>query len=345
MGSRTSGGTSAAEHEVGERQVRSRRRARRLAGLALVAVTLGLSSCSKGSPATTASGSASSPSANSGQTSDAKTLGAPALGGQGAGGGTQTSEVSFKVDALGQAPAPQVGSFISTATLTVKVKSVADAKPKVAEVTQSLGGGLFGEQTTFGEQSKSVITLKIAPEKFNQLITELTKLGSLASEEVKTDDVTQQVIDLDARIKAAESSLERTRALLDRAQSLVEISQLEGEVSRRQADLESLRGQKVSLDTKINLSTIVITLVGEGEVAPAVAEKKEEAQKPTELPGFGDGLTGGLKVGKNVGTVLLAMVGAVLPFSPILVLAVVAWRLARRNQRKRLAPTGAATSS
>jgi hypothetical protein len=326
-----------------ERQVRSRRRTRRVAGLALIAVTLGLSSCSGARTADTGT-SVSGASPNKGQV-DTKTLGAPALGGQGAGGGTQTSEVSFKVDALGQTPAPQVGSFISTASLTVKVKSVADAKPKVAEVTQSLGGGLFGEQTTFGEQSKSVLTLKIAPEKFNELITELAKLGSLASEEVKTDDVTQQVIDLDARIKAAESSLERTRALLDRAQSLVEISQLEGEVSRRQADLESLRGQKVSLDTKINLSTIVVTLVGEGEVAPAVAEKKEEAQKPSELPGFADGLSGGLKVGKNVGTVLLAGLGALLPFSPILVLAVVAWRLARRNQRKRLTPTGAAATS
>jgi hypothetical protein len=298
-----------------------------LVGLALV-----LTSC--GAKSQNASSDTAAPTA--GNVAPAgKALGAPASGGEGAGAGPQSSEVSLKVDALGQVPAPEIGSFISSATMTVKVKSVADAKPKVIATTQALGGGLFGEQTSFAEQSKSVITLKIAPEKFDQLLGELAKLGTLAAEEVKTDDVTQQVIDLDARIKAAESSLERTRSLLERAQSLTEISQLEGEVARRQGDLESLRGQKVSLETKINLSTIVVTLVGEHEATPAAAEKKEEAAKPAELPGFMDGFSGGLKVGANVGTVLLAGLGAVLPFTPVLLLAFVALRLARRaNQRK-----------
>ena len=39
-------------------------------------------------------------------------------------------------------------------------------KPKVIAATQASGGGLFGEETSFGSTSTSVITLKVPPEKF-----------------------------------------------------------------------------------------------------------------------------------------------------------------------------------
>jgi len=316
---------------------------RRVAAIGLVGATLVLSSCATRTADT--ANSTAGPAAEANKQFDPKALGAPAAGGEGVGGGAQVADVSFKVNALDQTPAVQVGSFISTATMTVKVESVADAKPKLVATARALGGGLFGEETSFGEKAQSVITLKIAPEKFNDLIAEVAKLGTLAAQQVKTDDVTEQVIDLDARIKASESSLERTRTLLDRAQSLIEISQLEGEVARRQADLESLRGQKASLDNRINLSTIVVTLVGEHEATPGAAAAKDASQKPPELPGFMDGLSGGLKVAGNVGTVALAGLGALLPFSPVFVLIAIAVRLARHRRRGlSAAPTPASSN-
>jgi hypothetical protein len=79
--------------------------------MAVVAITLFVTSCSGGSK--TASSDSASVAGTQGKAVESnRALGAPAAGGQGAGAGPQTAEASFKVDALGQTPSPQVGSFI-----------------------------------------------------------------------------------------------------------------------------------------------------------------------------------------------------------------------------------------
>ena len=146
------------------------------------------------------------------------------------------------------APPGETGrALISTATMTVRTGDVATAKTKAVALTETAGGGLFGEQTTYAERATAVLTLKVPPVKFRPLLDDLAGLGALQSQEVKTDDVTAQVVDLDARIHAAEASLVRTQALLEKATSLTDIANLEARASRRQADLESLRGQQKTL--------------------------------------------------------------------------------------------------
>ena len=216
---------------------RARRTGRLVAAVAVV-TAVGLTSCSKTMTSDTASSSPAA-SQDAGRSSTGagpvnNVPGAPAAGGNGTGGGETAAGASFKVNALDPAAAP-VGSFISTATMTVEVASVNEAKPKVIAAAIAAGGGLFGEQTTFGDKAKSVITLKVPPAQFSKLLDDLSQLGTMAAEEVKTDDVTQQVVDLGARLKAAEASLGRTQLLLEQATSLTEIAALENEVARRQA--------------------------------------------------------------------------------------------------------------
>ena len=257
---------------------------------------------------------------------------------------------SLNTNAVEQQQASEQGrSVISSATLTVKVGDVGVAKDAAAGAAEKAGGFLFAEQTTFGEKSQATVTLKVPPPAFRGLLDELGHLGALAAEEVKSDDVTQQVIDLQARITATEASLGRTRDLLGGAKSITEVQQLENEVVRRQSDLESLRGQQKTLQSKVDLATIVVTLSGDKDATPAVQQQRQEEERRRQeeerkrneakpLPGFFDGLNGGLGVAANVGTVFLAVLGALLPFVPIVIIVVVAMRLAQRSRRRRGTP-------
>lgn len=238
---------------------------------------------------------------------------------------------------------PQAGrSVISSATLTVNVDDVAVAKDAAATAAEKAGGYVFAEQTSFGSSSTARLTLKVPPPAFRRLLDDLGHLGALDAQQVKTDDVTQQVVDLQSRITATEASLERTRALLGGAKSITELSQLENEVVRRQSDLESLRGQQKTLEAKVDLATVDVTLAGKADATPAKQEeqrrREEEERKKHEdkpLPGFFDGLSGGLGVARDIGSVLLAAVGALLPFVPLLLLGYVVVRLARWSSRRR----------
>lgn len=252
---------------------------------------------------------------------------------------------SLNTNAVDQPASEQGRSVISSATLTVKVTDVGVAKDTAATAAEKAGGFLFAEQTTFGEQSKATMTLKVPPPAFRALLDELGHFGALAAEEVKSDDVTQQVIDLQARITATEASLGRTRDLLGGAKSLAEVAQLENEVVRRQADLESLRGQQKTLQSKVDMATIVLTLTGDKDATPAVQQQREEEERRRQeeerkkneakpLPGFFDGLSGGLSVAASIGTVFLAVVGALLPFLPLVIIAVVVVRLTNRRRRR-----------
>jgi hypothetical protein len=307
--------------------------------VAALVVLVGAGACSAGST------SASSGAANE-AAAPASPLAAPAesptdAGAPAAGSGAKSDSPSFKTDALGASVTQPTGSFISTATMTVEVTDVAAVKPKVVAVAQEEGGALFGEETSLAGRSRSTITLKVPPASFNRVLERLAALGTLANQQVKTDDVTQKVIDLDARIAASSASLDRVRGLLGDAKSITDIAYLEGEVTRRQADLESLRGQKKTLQGRIDLATVAVTLDGGTlDATPAERERRRDAE-PTP-PTFLGGLSAGWAAAVALTNVTLAVVGALLPFLPLLVIVVLVVRWVRRRRRAR--PSGSGPS-
>lgn len=274
--------------------------------------------------------------------------GGPAANAPAAAAGTP-AEPSFGVKALDPAVAPASAAaghaFVSTATMTVRVGDkepdetkkqtlVADAKEQAILLVEAAGGGLFGEQSTFDGQARATVTLKVPPASFRSMLSGLGKLGFVQANEVKTDDITDQVIDLAARIAAAQHGLDRTRGLLDKAANLTEVNSLENEVSRRETEVETLLGQQKTLSQRVDLATIIFTVVGAPAPVVVVTAPTTAVPAPIEakpLPGFNDGLQGGWKVFTVVGTVLLAALGAALPFLPFLVVAAVAWRVHRRR--------------
>jgi hypothetical protein len=294
------------------RMVWSRRLVVPLVGLAFAVGGCGGATSNLGGAASEQASPAIAPGAPAADLSTGKSSG-------GAGG-----QASLMVDAL-NAPVTQPGSFISTATMTVAVADVGAVKPRVAAIAQEVGGSLFGEETTFGGRARSTITIKVPPAQFNQALDRLAGLGDVASQQVRTDDVTQQVIDLDARIAAASASLDRVRGLLGDARNINDVIFLESEVTRRQADLESLRGQQKTLQGRIALTTITVTLDG-GPVARA---------GDGDLPGFLDGLEGGWEAARQVAILTSAAIGALLPFLPLIIVVVLVLRWLSRRARRR----------
>ena len=295
----------------------------RTLGLALIALVVagGASACSSTSrdSASTAAAPQSNGAASSTESADAAAApGAPAAEG-----------ASLNADALGQVAPPADRPVISTASLTVETDDVAGTKPRVLGIVSAKKGYLFADQTSYGTEATSTLTIKVPPAVFSETIDDLGRLGELRSQEVSSEDVTDQVIDLASRITAAEGSLARTGELLSRATALNEIRQLEDEFARRQVDLEKLRGQQKTLEARVDFATIVLTLHGADDATPALA-----TGEPADPPGFADGWSGGLAVAGTVGNVALAALGALLPFVPLAILAYALVRLVRWRQER-----------
>lgn len=157
-------------------------------------------------------------------------------------------------------PADIGRDIIFTADLTVAVSDVAAAGIEATSVVESVGGLLFGQRTTGDPQPVSVLTFKVFPEDFQEVLRRLGAIGEIRTQNVLADDVTERIVDLESRIKTSAVSVDRLRGFLENAGDFATIAQLENQLLERETQLETLRGQLRTLRDRVDLATIVLTL-------------------------------------------------------------------------------------
>jgi hypothetical protein len=224
-------------------------------------------------------------------------------------------------------------SIIYTGTITVRVPDVDQAAETAIRLAERLGGFVGSDHRAVAgdpDAARAVLELRIPADEFPAAVDELARLGDEESREVQTQDVTEEVVDLAARIATAQASVERTRALLGRAESIEDIVAIEAELAEREAALASLAARQRRLADLTTLSTITAQLLAR-EAAPAA--------EPDQV-GFLTGLAAGWRGLVRSLTLLLTGLGVLLPWLVVLggpTAAGVWW--ARRRRSLPPAPT------
>ncbi|MDH6464282.1 putative lipoprotein YajG [Micromonospora sp. A200] len=292
----------------------TRRRGRALAALGLAALLL--AGCGAADRSTSTGDSAA----------EAPAGGAPA-GGAAEPGKAGAGAPDLRVDQR---------SIIYTGTMRVQVDDVEGAARRAVAAVVAAGGFVGGDnRRSVAADAEAELELRVPAAKFTALIDELATYGRQQRREVKTQDVTEETVDLDARIATQRARVDSARKLLSRATSIPELVSLEDEVSRREADLASLEAKKRRLADLTALSTITVTFVG---MDASTAEEETET-------GFMVGLRGGWKVFVASMTILLTVLGAVLPWLLAFgVPLVVFLAVLRRRRRGRPAPPAPPTT-
>ncbi|MFE2989412.1 DUF4349 domain-containing protein [Streptomyces sp. NPDC059262] len=284
------------------------RRGTRAAGAVLLVAALALTGCSAG-----ASDSEDSSKAAGGEAAAADQGAA-----KGADGGESDAKSSRR-----EPPKLTGVHIIRTATLTVQVKDVPQALDKARTAAED-AGGIVGNESTDRDgrgHERSRVVLRVPQERYEQVLTDLAGAGRLVERNVKAQDVTDQVVDVESRVKSQRASVARVRELMDKATKLSDVVALEGELSTRESDLEALLAQQASLKDRTSLATITLSLT-ETPVKPA-GHKDED-------PGFTDAVAGGWGAFVTMLRWLAVAVGAVLPFAVVGGLLVFVWlRLVR----------------
>lgn len=238
-------------------------------------------------------------------------------------------------NALGQDSAAKAGpaqvptdqpvrrSIIYTGTITLRVDDVPAAAATIAAAATAAGGFVGADQRQLdADHSTATLTLRVPAEKFAGTLDAIGRDGQEKSRSIATDDVTATVIDLDARIKTQQASVDRMRDLLAKAQSITDVATVEAELSKREADLESMQAKQRNLADLTALSTITVTLLGKDAVSP----------KPPAT-GFVGGLLHGWHAFLAAVDGLLTVLGALLPFLVVLGIPLLVWLRLRRRRR------------
>ena len=193
----------------------------------------------------------------------------------------------------GFAPAPGASSvaletvgrkIISTGSLSIEVESVDTAVSEVRHIAEDLGGFLQHISSSGGrDRQHANLTIRVPQAAFFTAIDRIETLGVVESRSVGSDDVSEQFIDLEARLKSALREEESLLSLLERATTVSEILTIERELSRVRSEIERLQGQLSFLERRVELATISLSLFSPGEsTVPPTASLAIEVSDVTD---------------------------------------------------------------
>jgi uncharacterized protein YoaH (UPF0181 family) len=212
-------------------------------------------------------------------------------------------------------------SVVRTASVTVEVDEVGASATRVRAIAASLNGVVAQEDTSLAQaaEPRSWLLVRVPADSLDAALASLAELGEVVQQGGSSDDVTGQVVDLQARIESQQASVERVRALLAEAESLGDVVTIEAELTRRQADLEALQAQAALLADQVALATVSITLTEPG----------------TSTAGFTDGLRAGWDAFVASARTLATGLGAALPFLGVVAVFLLPVAVLLRNRRRR----------
>ncbi len=152
--------------------------------------------------------------------------------------------------------------IIRTAYLDIEVDDFDEASFNVERTVESLGGFISDSSSYVTDKGKKrgTITARVPEDKLTAAISEIEKVGKVESKRVSGQDVTEEYIDLEARLNNSRRTEARLLDILDKAEKVEDIVTVEKELARVREDIERLTGRMRYLNNRIDLATITVKL-------------------------------------------------------------------------------------
>ncbi len=160
--------------------------------------------------------------------------------------------------------------IVSTASLTMEVKSVQTAFDGITKIIQENGGYISGSSTyDSGGRKTGEMTTRVPQKNFYSTIGQIETLGTVKSRQISGQDVTEEFIDLGARLGNLKKQEARLSEILKNATTVKDVLEVEHELERVRGEIERLTGRLNYLNQSIEMSTISVSA---SEPAPITGE-------------------------------------------------------------------------
>ncbi|TDW29385.1 DUF4349 domain-containing protein [Cryobacterium psychrophilum] len=241
--------------------------------------------------------------------------------------GVRDETTGFAADGMTSEVKTSNRDVVTTGSVSITVPDPIKSAQSAVTLTEQAGGRVDSRNempATDNQAASATLRLRIPADALDHTLIELKALGTVNYVSLNATDVTQQTKDLDARITALQTSVDRLLSLMSAASDTTDLITIEDALSSRQADLESLISQRNLLADQIDYSTITLDLYEDGIVAPGA-------------PGdFWSGVVAGwLALVNTVGAVVVAL-GVALPWiGAIVIVGLIVLLIVRLFTRRR----------
>jgi hypothetical protein len=223
-----------------------------------------------------------------------------------------TNAVGGGIGPIADANAGYGRKVIYQANLVMKVTEFTAAEEQLTNLIHLNGAFVlqFSDSRNADEIGATYV-IKVPSEGFSPFLEKLQKIKSLKFErEVQGSDVTEEFVDLEARLKAKQTVETRLLAFMDKAKDSDALVKFSGELARVQEEIEQIKGRMRYLDQNVSFSTINLRLYQVSGVKPLVEEENKNKGFAERIS---DALSGSTTVLRQFGEGLLIVVATMLP--------------------------------
>jgi PBP1b-binding outer membrane lipoprotein LpoB len=163
-------------------------------------------------------------------------------------------------------PVPAERKIIRNAELTLEADSPDDASANITKVVEKSGGFVVEsqKQTSDAKATKSdsvTMIVRVPSAKFEESLDEIRKLsGRVITEAVKGQDVTEEFIDVEARLKSKKALESQFLEIMKQGKTVEDALNVQRELADVRGEIEQIEGKKRFLENQSSLSTIKLRL-------------------------------------------------------------------------------------
>ena len=144
--------------------------------------------------------------------------------------------------------------MIRSGSLSLRVKELDVTKSRIEQIARGVDGRIDDSSTQDGKWLN--MTLRVPETKLDETMDQIATLGKVVGRSLRSRDVTEELIDLEARLSNLRALRDRLRIYLEKTSKLEEILAVERELARVQTEIESLEAKLKVLKDQIAMSEL-----------------------------------------------------------------------------------------
>ncbi len=162
--------------------------------------------------------------------------------------------------------------IVRNGDMSLVVVNIVNARDEITRLTVRLGGYIVSSRISGEEQDmRGWISIRVPDEKFEPALDALRELAvRVTSESTDSQDVTEEHVDLQSKLRNAEATESQYLALLEKAEDVEDILRIYGSLSRVRSEIEQIKGRMQYLERTSSMSLISVSLRPEATAKPLV---------------------------------------------------------------------------
>jgi hypothetical protein len=221
--------------------------------------------------------------------------------------------------------------IIKNADITIEVDAPKEAQARIGSIAEARGGFVvtseFKQSASGASRVTEIVTIvvRVPSSTFDSAVEAIRGTGNrVIQEKISGQDVTEEYIDLEARIRTQKALEGQFLEIMKQARKIEDALQVQRQLAEVRTEIERLEGRRRFLDNKSSLSTITVTLQTATPMVTATTSGFGHDVKDA----FGDGVD--TAVGIVLGVIRVAII--LVPITILIVIPV--WLLLRRLLRR-----------